>query len=120
MPKRSLGGVNRLNAQPTVAHCVLAALQRKKLVHHWLQQNHDRLAQKAGFPQAKLNEIHGAWGDDKNPVKMMDDTLRADLWEWMAQWEGRADLCMALGTSLCGMAADCVAQATAARAATGD
>ena len=26
-----------------------------------LQQNHDRLAQKAGFPQTKLNEIHGAW-----------------------------------------------------------
>merc|ERR1712072_1445477 len=75
-PTRSLGNGNRLDAEPTVAHCVLAAMEKKGLVHHWLQQNHDRLAQKAGFPQAKLNEIHGAWGDDKNPVKMMDASLR--------------------------------------------
>ena len=50
---------------------------------HWLQQNHDRLAQKAGFPQAQLNEIHGAWGDRKNRVLMMDEQLRPDMIEWM-------------------------------------
>jgi hypothetical protein len=38
-------------------------MHRTGLLHHWLQQNHDRLAQKAGFPQAALNEIHGAWGE---------------------------------------------------------
>uniref|UniRef100_A0A7S4G2K5 protein acetyllysine N-acetyltransferase n=1 Tax=Eutreptiella gymnastica TaxID=73025 RepID=A0A7S4G2K5_9EUGL len=63
----SAGG-NRLSAAPAQSHHCLAALERKGHVKHWLQQNHDRLAQKAGFPQAKLNEIHGAWGDDKNPV----------------------------------------------------
>ena len=40
------------------------------------------LAQKAGFPVEKLNEIHGAWGDAKNPVLMMDDKLRDDLESW--------------------------------------
>merc|ERR1711964_949515 len=64
-PKRSLGSGNRLSAQPTRAHLALAAMERKGHVQHWLQQNHDRLAQKAGYPQAKLNEIHVAWGDDK-------------------------------------------------------
>lgn len=41
-------------------------LEEKGLIGHLLQQNHDRLPQKAGFPQAKINEIHGAWGDTKN------------------------------------------------------
>ena len=40
------------------------------------------LAQKAGFPVERLNEIHGAWGDAKNPVLMMDDKLRDDLESW--------------------------------------
>lgn len=102
---------SRLELKPTYSHHVLAALEHKGLLHHWLQQNHDRLAQKAGFPQAKINEIHGAWGDDKNMVKMMTDTLREDLLEWMAQWCQTADLCIAMGTSLCGMNADQVAQA---------
>lgn len=60
VPKRAIGSCNRLDAEPTAAHCVLATLWRKKLLQHWLQQNHDRLAQKAGFPQTSLNEIHGA------------------------------------------------------------
>merc|ERR1711939_1115838 len=89
--------------------------QQKGFLHHWLQQNHDRLAQKAGYPTEALNEIHGAWGDDKNPVKMMDDSLRGDLLGWMEHWEREADLCVAMGTSLCGMAADCVAEQCAAR-----
>jgi len=107
---------NRLEAQPTYSHHMLAALQRAGHVHHWLQQNHDRLAQKAGFPQSKINEIHGAWGDHLNRVKMMDDDLRADLGAWMQEWEDKAELCLALGTSLCGMTADCVALACARRA----
>ena len=34
-----------------VTHRVLAALQKAGLLHGWIQQNHDGLPQKAGFPQ---------------------------------------------------------------------
>jgi NAD-dependent SIR2 family protein deacetylase len=108
---------NRLQVLPTRGHQVLAALQEKGLLHHWLQQNHDRLAQKSGYPMEKLNEIHGAWGDDKNSVLMMDDQLRPDLLEWMEAWKKECTLCLALGTSLCGMTADGVADAAALRSA---
>lgn len=67
--------MNRLNAQPTNAHYVFVAMEKKNYIKHWLQQNHDGLAQKAGFPMKKLNEIHGSWFDKKNTVVMMDDTL---------------------------------------------
>ena len=113
--KRSVARTNRLSCEPTYSHHALAALSRKNLVHHWLQQNHDRLAQKAGYPQSKLNEIHGAWGDNKNRVKMMDDSLRPDLCTWMEQWQDRTDLCIAAGTSLCGMYSDCVAESATER-----
>jgi hypothetical protein len=92
-----------------------AAMEQRGLVGNWVQQNHDRLAQKAGFPQRKLNEIHGAWGDMKNQVKMMDDTLRRDLLEWLVGWADRAKMCVAIGTSLCGMNADQVPGAVADR-----
>jgi len=110
---------SRLELQPTVAHHVLAAIEEKGLIGNWVQQNHDRLAQKAGFPQAKLNEIHGAWGDTKNMVKMMDDTLRSDLLEWLVAWSARASLCVTLGTSLCGMTSDEIPRAAAERFAVG-
>eukprot|EP00746_Dinoflagellata_sp_MGD_P163729 gnl/MRDRNA2_/MRDRNA2_91923_c0_seq1.p1 gnl/MRDRNA2_/MRDRNA2_91923_c0~~gnl/MRDRNA2_/MRDRNA2_91923_c0_seq1.p1 ORF type:complete len:374 (+),score=78.60 gnl/MRDRNA2_/MRDRNA2_91923_c0_seq1:110-1123(+) len=112
---RGVSAGNRLQIQPTYSHHTLAALEEKGLLHHWLQQNHDRLAQKAGFPQAKLNEIHGAWGDEKNPVVMMDGELRKDLMEWMGHWQSHASLCLAMGTSLCGMNADSIASECAAR-----
>jgi NAD-dependent SIR2 family protein deacetylase len=112
-PKSALGSGSRLCAAPTVAHQAIAALEKAGRVQHWLQQNHDRLAQKAGFPQEKLNEIHGAWGDDYNPVVMMDGDLRPDMDRWLEQWEAGADLVLAVGTSLCGMYADCVAEACA-------
>lgn len=111
---------NRLHVMPTQGHHILAALQANGLLHHWLQQNHDRLAQKAGYPTEALNEIHGAWGDNKNPVKMMDDQLRPDLLEWMEAWEEHCTLCLALGTSLCGMNADRVADAAALRTRPGE
>jgi NAD-dependent SIR2 family protein deacetylase len=106
---------SRLTLKPTIAHHALASIHEKGFIGHWVQQNHDRLAQKAGFPQAKLNEIHGAWGDQKNRVKMMDDALRSDLLAWLAQWANRAQLCVAIGTSLCGMNADQVADAAVER-----
>lgn len=106
---------NRLDLQPTFAHHALAAIGAKGLVGNWVQQNHDRLAQKAGFPQARINEIHGAWGDMKNPVKMMDDSLREDLLSWLEAWAENANMCVSLGTSLCGMNADRVPRAVAER-----
>lgn len=111
--KSSLG--SRLDLQPTLAHHALAAIEEKGLIGNWVQQNHDRLAQKAGVPQARINEIHGAWGDMKNSVKMMDDRLRDDLMAWLRAWAERADMCVALGTSLCGMNADQVPEAVAER-----
>jgi len=107
--------LNRLMLQPTLSHRVLAALEKKGLIEGWLQQNHDGLAQKAGYPFDKLNEIHGSWFDRNNPVVLMDGVLRPDLYAKMKLWGDTADLCIALGTSLCGMNADCVAKATAGR-----
>lgn len=106
---------NRLDAQPTASHHAISALYEAGLVQHWLQQNHDRLAQKAGYPQAQLNEVHGAWGDSKNRVLMMDEMLRDDLHAWMCRWAARTDCVLALGSSLCGMSADAVCAGAAAR-----
>merc|ERR1711865_1152377 len=51
----------------------------------------------------------------KNQVKMMDDSLRQDLLTWLCAWAEHATMCVALGTSLCGMNADQVPQAVAER-----
>merc|ERR1711881_9735 len=40
-----------LQADPTVAHCIMAELNKQNLLHGWVQQNHDRLPQKAGYKQ---------------------------------------------------------------------
>eukprot|EP00286_Rhodomonas_abbreviata_P005030 CAMPEP_0181323990 /NCGR_PEP_ID=MMETSP1101-20121128/20100_1 /TAXON_ID=46948 /ORGANISM="Rhodomonas abbreviata, Strain Caron Lab Isolate" /LENGTH=301 /DNA_ID=CAMNT_0023432095 /DNA_START=109 /DNA_END=1011 /DNA_ORIENTATION=- len=119
-PHKSRGeSGNRLSLEPTIGHHVCAALERNDLLHHWLQQNHDRLAQKAGFPQEKLNEIHGAWGDMKNPVISFNDGLRPDLHDWMLEWIKQVNevggVCLALGTSLCGMSADAIAEVAGQR-----
>jgi len=113
--KKNASCGSRLELKPTLAHHALAALEEKHLIGNWVQQNHDRLAQKAGFPQSKLNEIHGAWGDTKNQVKMMNDTLRLDLLQWLEDWGENATMCVALGTSLCGMNADQVPNGVAQR-----
>jgi len=102
-----------LDAQPTYAHHVLVELERAGYLKHWVQQNHDGLPQKAGFPQEKINEIHGAWFDPSNPVVQFSGSLRSDLFKWMAEWEERADLCLCLGTSLSGMNADRMANTPA-------
>jgi NAD-dependent SIR2 family protein deacetylase len=102
-------------AQPSFAHRSLVALHQAGHLKHWVQQNHDGLPQKAGFPQSDLNEIHGAWYDPSNPVVPMDGTLRADLIERMLDWEEKVDLCLALGTSMVGMNSDRMAVAPAER-----
>mmetsp|Transcript_20175 Transcript_20175/g.27827 ORF Transcript_20175/g.27827 Transcript_20175/m.27827 type:complete len:574 (+) Transcript_20175:142-1863(+) len=97
---------NSLSALPTLSHCVLTHLFEKGHLKHWIQQNHDGLPQKAGFPQRHINEIHGAWFDPSNPVVPMTGTLRSDLIKQMVHWEEKADLCLALGTTMCGMNSD--------------
>jgi len=104
------------DAQPTLAHRVLTSMYQAGYVKHWVQQNHDGLPQKAGFPQHHLNEIHGAWYDPSNPVVKMSGNLRDDYFEWLLEWEKKTDLCLAIGTSLAGMNADRVASSAAKRA----
>ena len=71
------------DASPTTAHRAMVALHDVGLVHHWINQNHDSLPQKAGFPQAALNEIHGSLHDPSNPIVPYQGELRADLYSWM-------------------------------------
>lgn len=111
--------VSPWEAQPTFAHRALVALYHAGQLKHWVQQNHDGLPQKAGFPQKALNEIHGAWYDPSNPVVPMSGSLREDLIKQMLHWEDKVDLCLALGTSMVGMNADRMAVAPAERARKG-
>jgi NAD-dependent SIR2 family protein deacetylase len=111
-PERKSG----LSAEPTFAHHTLVALYRAGYLKHWIQQNHDGLPQKAGFPQAAINEIHGAWFDPSNPVVPMEGTLRSDLFQWLDEEIRQADLTLAVGTSLCGMNADRAVSAVGKRA----
>lgn len=119
-----MAGVPRLrsslDAQPTLAHHVLVSMDRAGWLHHYVQQNHDGLPQKAGYPQEKINEIHGAWYDPSNPVVPFSGSLRDDLFGWMLEMEARADLCLCLGTSLSGMNADRMAATPAEKAACGE
>jgi len=106
-----------LDALPTYAHQCLVLLHQNNLMHSWVQQNHDGLPQKAGFPQEHVNEIHGAWFDPSNPVVQFDGSLRHDLFQWMLEQEKATDLCLCLGTSLSGMNADRMVETPARRAA---
>jgi NAD-dependent SIR2 family protein deacetylase len=90
-------------ARPTLAHRVMVALYKKGSLKYWVQQNHDGLPQMAGFPEAKLNAIHGDWFDISNPVVQFSGSLRGDLFHDMLKHEKREDLCICLGTSLSGM-----------------
>jgi NAD-dependent SIR2 family protein deacetylase len=98
-------------ALPTLAHRVLTALHRREgWIGQWINQNHDGLAQKAGFPEKLCNSIHGDWFDPSNPVVQFSGSLRSDLFERLLQWEKRTTLCICLGTSLSGMNADRMAE----------
>ena len=118
--------VHPYDAQPSPAHFVLARLGRAGLLAGgWVQQNHDGLPQKAGYPQAAINEIHGSWFDPSNPVVPMAGELRRDLFEALLERcgdgsaGGAADLVLVLGTSLAGMNADRIVESVARRAASG-
>jgi len=102
-------------ASPTFTHHALGFLGRNGLIHSWVQQNHDGLPQKAGFPQEFINEIHGSWYDPCNPVVKYSGSLHDRAFPWMEDDANTADLVIVLGTSLGGLNADQVAINTAER-----
>mmetsp|Transcript_30335 Transcript_30335/g.44853 ORF Transcript_30335/g.44853 Transcript_30335/m.44853 type:complete len:202 (-) Transcript_30335:505-1110(-) len=102
-------------ASQTFTHHAIAALTKQGLIHGWVQQNHDGLPQKAGFPQESINEIHGSWYDPSNPVVLYSGSLRGYECDWMQKEAETADLALVLGTSLGGLNANQVATATAER-----
>jgi len=106
-------------AQPTPTHCALGILGQQDLIHGWVQQNHDGLPQKAGFPQERINEIHGSWYDPSNPVVKYSGTLHERAYPWMQEDAETADLVLVLGTSLGGLNADQVATGAAERSLLG-
>jgi NAD-dependent SIR2 family protein deacetylase len=109
-----------LEADPTVAHCIMAELNNNNLLHGWVQQNHDGLPQKAGYRQEDINEIHGSWYDPSNPVVLYSGSLRGDLCADMNTWAKTADLVLVLGTSLSGLNADQCVTKTAGRSLSGE
>jgi len=106
---------NKMEAEPTPTHCALGLLGREGIVHSWVQQNHDGLPQKAGFPQEGINEIHGSWYDPCNPVVKYSGSLHERAYPWMEDDAKNADLVLVLGTSLGGLNADQVARKAADR-----
>ena len=116
---RKISGGKKKEARPTVAHRALVALRERGLLHTWLQQNHDGLPQKAGWPQEDIVEIHGSWFDPSNPVVKYDGDLREDLYQRMRRAEEEADLVIVIGTSLSGLTSDQVAASCARRSLEG-
>jgi len=114
-----LKAFNWMDARPTQAHKVLTTMYEEGLFKNWVQQNHDSLPQKAGYPQHALNEIHGSLHDPANPVIEINGFLRGDLSAWLEDWSRKNDLCLALGTSLSGFNVDRVPQEAADRALRG-
>merc|ERR1719431_1401897 len=112
--KNKRGGCST-DAQPTLTHRALAALQAEGLVHSWIQQNHDGLPQKAGYPQEDIVEIHGSWYDPSNPVVCYDGNLKQEYFQRIEGGADSADLVLVLGTSLSGLNSDRVAKDPAKR-----
>lgn len=108
--------ISPYSAKPNLGHRVIAALAKEGLIWRFIQQNHDGLPQKAGVPQAVVNEIHGGWFDPSNPVVAMSGSLRDDLFNDLLKCERQADLVLAVGSSLCGMNADRLVETCAIRA----
>jgi len=113
------GGGRSTDAVPTFTHFAMGALSKAGLLHGWVQQNHDGLPQKAGFPQQSINEIHGSWYDPANPVVKYSGTLHERAYPWMRKEAQEADLVLVLGTSLGGLNADQMAHKPAGRSMQG-
>jgi hypothetical protein len=108
--------VSPYSAKPSLGHHGIAALAQHGFVWRFIQQNHDGLPQKAGVPQGLINEIHGGWFDPSNPVVAMSGNLREDLFSDLLECERKADLVLAVGSSLCGMNSDRLVSTCASRA----
>ena len=80
-----------------------------------MQQNHDGLPQKAGFPQELINEAHGSWYDPSNPVAKYGGTCDPVLESLMEKEAESTDLVLVSGRSLGGLYADKLAMRTAER-----
>lgn len=113
------GGNKTTTAEPTYTHYALAALSKEGLIHGWIQQNHDGLPQKAGYPQECINEVHGSWYDPSNPVVLYSGSLKKHECKWMEREARDADLVLVIGTSLGGLNADQVATEAAMRSKDG-
>ena len=87
---------------PTLTHYALVSLYKHGHIQYWVQQYHDGLPQQCGFPQERVNEIHGSKYDPSNPVVDIGGTLRTDLFEGLLQWEGLADMALLIGTTKVG------------------
>lgn len=90
--------------EPTLAHHVMAAMGREKggrrrLLHCCVNQNHDGLIQKAGFPQERMLDIHGSCYDPSNPIVVAEGYLRGDLLEELRRQGDQADLTLMVGCS---------------------
>jgi len=116
--KNKRGGCST-DAQPTITHQAIAALKENGLIHSWVQQNHDGLPQKAGYPQEDIVEIHGSWYDPSNPVVCYDGNLKHEHHQKMKEDAETADLVLVLGTSLSGLNSDRVAKDPARRSLQG-
>lgn len=112
-------GSRSTDAKPTFTHVAAGVLAEAGLLHGWVQQNHDGLPQKAGFPQEHINEIHGSWYDPSNPVVKYSGTLKDDAYPWMRRDADTADLVLVMGTSLGGLNADQMATKPAERSLKG-
>ena len=112
-------GGRSTDACPTFTHLAAGVLAKAGLLHGWVQQNHDGLPQKGGFPQECINEIHGSWFDPSNPVVKYSGTLKDDAYPWMRRDADTADLVLVMGTSLGGLNADQMATKPAERSLAG-
>ena len=105
----SAGGSRRARAAPTAAHHALVGLHRAGLVHSWVQQNTDGLAQKAGYPQEALNEVHGSRYNPANPAVKRSGTLKQEEERRLIEDAATADLVIVVDSSLSGQFTDDVA-----------
>ena len=108
------------DADPTITHRALTALRKAGLVKDWVQQNHDGLPQKSGYPQEDVIEVHGSWYDPSNPVVCYAGTMKRDVFSRMKEAKYSADLVLVIGTSLSGLNCDSVALEAANKSLLGE
>ena len=64
------------DARPTRTHRVLTAMHHAGFLKHWIQQNHDSLPQKAGYPQHCLVSEHSRPASPYPPQSQLRRTQR--------------------------------------------